>query len=319
MTTGDLHVVFGAGPLGRSVMHELARRGKRVRMVNRSGMMRDAPPGVEVAAGDAYEPAAARTLTKGAAVVYQCAQPAYTEWPQKFPLLQAAVLEGAAANGARLVIGENLYMYGDTNGTPLTEDLPYAARGSKGRTRAAMAQAALTAHRAGKVSVAIGRSSDFFGPGVLGSAVGEIVFPAVAVGRSAQVMGKVDLPHTYTYIEDFGKALVILGERDEALGQTWHVPNAETVTTRQFLQMAAEAAGRPLKMQVAGPFLLVAVGLFNPNVREFWEMRYGFEKPHIVDSGKFERAFRMKATPLGEAIRQTVAWFQANPQPNGKR
>ena len=119
-----------------------------------------------------------------------------------------------------------------------------------------------------------------------------------------------DLPHTYTYIEDFGRALVSLGERDEALGQAWHVPNAATVSTRRFLEMAAEAAGRPLKMLAAGPILLTAVGLVNANMREFWEMRYEFEKPHVVDSSKFERAFGMRATPLGEAVRRTVDWFQ---------
>ena len=37
------HVIFGTGPLGTAVMRELVRRGKRVRMVNRSGR---APQGV---------------------------------------------------------------------------------------------------------------------------------------------------------------------------------------------------------------------------------------------------------------------------------
>ena len=32
----ELHVVFGAGPLGRSVMEELVRRGKTVRVVSRA-------------------------------------------------------------------------------------------------------------------------------------------------------------------------------------------------------------------------------------------------------------------------------------------
>jgi nucleoside-diphosphate-sugar epimerase len=312
----DLHVVFGTGPLGRAVMDELVQRGRRVRMVNRTGKLPGAPAGVEVMAGDASDSTVVRTLTQGAAVAYQCAQPRYTEWPRKFPALQGAILEGLAGGNARLVIGENVYMYGDTGGRRLNEDLPYAARGPKGRTRAAMAEAALAAHHAGKVRVAIGRGSDFFGPGVRGSAAGEIVFAAIVAGRAAQAMGDLDLPHSYTYIKDFGKALVILGERDEALGQAWHVPNAEAVTMRQFLQMAAQAAGRPLKVQVAGPALLAAVGLFNPEVRELWELRYEFEKPFVVDSSRFERTFNMPVTPLGEAIERTVAWFQALPPRN---
>jgi len=36
-------------------------------------------------------------LTRGAAVVFQCAQPPYHQWPEKFPALQAAILDGKEA------------------------------------------------------------------------------------------------------------------------------------------------------------------------------------------------------------------------------
>ncbi len=152
----NLHVVFGAGPLGRSVVNELVRRGQTVRVVSRSGLMAEAPQGVELVSGDLYNPSVVRELTQGAAVAYQCAQPHYWEWPQKFPPLQAAIIEGLTGTGTKLVIGENTYMVGDTDGKPLTEDLPYAAHTRKGKVRAAMSEAALAAHKAGKVQVATG-------------------------------------------------------------------------------------------------------------------------------------------------------------------
>lgn len=231
----ELHVVFGAGPLGRSVVEELVRRGKTVRVVNRSGNMAEAPQGVELAAGDLYDSAAVRRLTQGAVAAYQCSQPPYGEWPQKFPPLQAAIIEGLTGSDAKLVIAENCYLYGDTDGKPLTEDLPAAASTRKGQVRAMMSEAALDAHRAGKVRVTIGRGSDFFGPWALGSAVGERVFYPALAGKAASFSGKLDLPHTVTYISDFGRALVLLGERDEALGQAWHVPSDRPrITQRQF-------------------------------------------------------------------------------------
>ena len=92
MTPSNLHVVFGAGPLGRAVTHELVRRGQAVRVVSRRGQMAEAPQGVELVAGDLYNASAVRQLAQGAAVAYQCAQPAYHEWPQKFPPLQAAII-----------------------------------------------------------------------------------------------------------------------------------------------------------------------------------------------------------------------------------
>ena len=95
--------------------------------------MAEAPQGVELLAGDLYDPAAVRKLTQGAAVAYQCAQPHYWEWPQKFPPLQAAIIEGLTGTGTKLVIGENTYMYGDTDGKPLTETCP--TRRPRGRVR----------------------------------------------------------------------------------------------------------------------------------------------------------------------------------------
>ena len=311
--TSELHVVFGAGPLGRSVVEELARRGKTVRVVSRSGTMAEAPQGVELVAADLYDAAAVRKLTQGAAVAYQCAQPHYWEWPQKFPPLQAAIIEGLTGTGTKLVIAENLYMYGDTNGKPLTEDLPYAATTRKGKVRATMAEAALATHRAGKVPVAIGRASDFFGPWALGSSHGERVFYPALAGKAASFGGKLDLPHTATYIGDFGRALVILGERDEALGQAWHVPSDRPqITQRQFAELLYRETGHPVKASGVGKTMLALVGLFVPGARETVEMLYEFEKPFVVDSSKLTTTFGMQGTPLREAIKATVAWYQQN-------
>jgi nucleoside-diphosphate-sugar epimerase len=292
-------------------MDELVARGRTVRMVNRSGAMEDAPHGIELMSGDAYDRAFAREAARGAAVVYQCAQPGYTQWVEKFPPLQASVLDAAADVGAKLVIGENLYMYGDIGGKPLTEDLPYAAKTKKGKVRAQMANDALAAHRAGKVRVAIGRASDFFGPYGLGSAMGERVFVPALQGKKASLIGNLDMPHSYTYLPDFGRALAILGERDEALGQAWHVPNDRPdITQREFTNLVFEEIGLPPQMSGMGRAMMRLGGLFIPEAREGIEMMYEFEKPFVVDSNKFERTFGVKATPLEESIPATVAWYR---------
>lgn len=293
-----------------AVMRELASRGKPVRMVNTRGRA-DVPSGVEVVKGDAYSTDSTTELTRGASVVYQCAMPPYTEWLQKFPPMQAAILEGAARNNAKLVIADNLYMYGEVDGV-IHEGLPYAAQTRKGRLRAQMAESALAAHQAGKVRVALGRGSDFFGPGVLASAIGTQAIRNALQGKSAQLLGKLDVPHTFTYINDFGKSLVILGEREEALGQVWHVPNDRPVTQRELMTLFFQEIGKPPKMVSMRGILMTMVGLFSPVVREMKEMMYALDKPYIVDSTKFELAFQVKATPLREAVRRTVEWYRAH-------
>ena len=303
------HVVFGTGPLGLAVMRALVADGERVCMVNRSGQAA-VPSGVEVARADVFDAMKLREICAGASVVYQCATPPYHKWPELFPPLQGVILEAAAEAEATLVIAENLYAYGDSNGRSLTDDLPLTARTRTGRTRAMMTAQALEAHREGRVRVAIGRGSDFFGPHVLRSAMGERVFVPALRGRSASSLGNIDLPHTYTFISDFGKALVLLGKHNEALGRAWHVPNPETVSTREFLTMVFEELGLPPKMTTVGPAMLHFAGVFSSGAREMGEMMYQFAKPFVVDSTAFEQSFGVRGTPLREAIRQTIDWYR---------
>jgi len=251
-------------------------------------------------------------LAHGAAVIYQCTNPPYDKWTEIFPTLQANTLEAAASAGAKYIVADNLYMYGDTNGQPIREDSPCIAHTKKGQVRAQMAEAVTDAHRSGKVRVAVARASDFYGPAALGSAAGERMFGFAMQGKAASVVGDLDAPHTYTYIEDFGKALAVLGERDEALGQVWHVPNAETLTTRQFITLIFDELQQPPKMSAMGKAMLRLGGLFVPAAREIIEMMYEFEKPFVVDSSKFAQTFGLPGTPVREAIKMTVAWYRQN-------
>ena len=305
------HVVLGTGAIGRAVMEELIKRGEPVRMVNRSGQMDDVPAGVEVVASDLYDQAKVKEVTRDAKVVYQASQPRYNEWPEKFPLLQKSIIDGLTGSGAKLVIVENLYMYGDTNGKPMTEDTPHNAHTRKGRVRGEISRAAFNAHNDGRVPVTSARGGNFFGPWGMDSTMGARAFYPLLRGKPAQLIGHTDLPHSHTYVKDFSMALVILGEREEADGQAWHVPNdMPKLTQGELVRMFAEEAGVEPKISGMGKFMMTIGGLFIPEAKETVEMMYEFDKPFIVDSSKFEKAFGMKATPTREAIRETVNWYK---------
>jgi nucleoside-diphosphate-sugar epimerase len=309
-------VVFGTGAIGRAIMQELVRRGESVRMVNRSGRMDEVPAGVEVKAADLYDQAQVKEVTRGAKVVYQASQPAYHQWTEKFPSLQTSIINGLTGGDAKLVLVENLYMYGAVSGQALAEDLPHNAHTKKGKTRSEMSKAAFEAHRAGKLRITAGRGSDFFGPwGLPTAAMGERTFYPMLHGKAANLVGDVDAPHTHTYIPDFGKALVILGERTEADGQAWHVPNdLPRVTQREMLTMIAEEMGVPPKFSAMGKTMMWIGGLFISEAKEMVEMMYEFEQPFVVDSSRFETTFGMQATPMKEAIKETVAWYKTHPE-----
>lgn len=304
----DLHVVVGTGPVGLAVIGELAGRGLRVRAVARHTAV-GLPDGVEAVEADITDPAAAVPAIDGAAVVYHAASAPYHRWPELLPPLMGGVVAGARAAGARIVYADNLYAYGPVDG-PLTEDLPASAAGPNGRVRAALAAQLMDADARGSVRAAIGRASDFYGPWGRQSTAGERLFVPAIRGTVAQVLGDPDQPHTYTYLGDFARGLVTLGTRDEALGQVWHVPSAETLTTRGFVDLVYGAAGNPTRMSVVPSALLSLMALASPMLRAVKEQQYQRDRSWVVDHAKFARAFGAGVTPHADAVALTLAWWR---------
>ena len=308
------NVVFGTGPLGLAVARHLVAAGKQVRLVNRSGKA-PAPQGVEVVATDATDLPASRTVCEGAAVVYHCATGAYGRWSEFLPPVMNGIIEGASSANAKLVYGDNLYAYGLVDG-PITEDLPYRPVGPNTRARADIANTLMRAHASGKVRATIGRASDFYGPYARQSTAGDGIFGRALAGKPAQVLGDADMPHTYTFIDDFASGLVTLGEHDQALGEVWHVPSAETVTTRRFVEMVFGKLQRPATLRPAPSLAIALLALFVPPMAAVKETAYQRENPWVVDHGKFSRAFGSSPTPHDHAISLTLDWFRSNePKP----
>ncbi len=297
------HVVLGAGPVGRAVVTALLRRGIEPAVVTRSAAV---VAGAISRPADLTDPGQAAAAVAGADVVFQCAQPGYHRWPQEFPGLQGAAAAAAGAAGALLVVAENLYGYGPVTG-PLTQDLPLTARTRKGAVRAQMWRDLQAAHQAGRLRVVAGRASDFFGPGVAGgSVVGDRFFTALVRGKAAAVTGDPDRLHTYTYIGDFGEALVRLSATPGTWGRAWHVPSAPAVSTRELARRAAAIAGTRPRLRRLSRWQLRLIGMLVPAVAEMDEMRYEFEQDWVVDHSAYAAVLGDHATPLDTALTATV-------------
>ena len=309
MSDGPVHVVFGIGQVGRAVANRLAGSSVSVRAISRH-QPRGLMAGVQWRSADATDPQAAIDAAIGATVVYQCLNAPYTRWPELFPPLQRAVLAAAERSGALLVTLENVYAYGPTAGKAMTEGLPLAATTSKGRARAAMTAELLAAAEAGRVRIAIGRASDFFGAGVTESTLGSRVFGNAVAGKRADFIGDPDLAHTYSYVPDIATGLVTLGTDERAIGQVWHLPGPDTVTTRALLAHVATEVNHPVGVRVVPKVALRTLGLVSPMMRGLAEMAYEFEQPFILDTSKYESTFATPTTPLGTAVRDTVAWYK---------
>lgn len=304
------HLVLGAGPVGTALALRLARAGRSVAVVTRSGGGPEHPR-VERVALDATDAPALADAARGAGVLYNCANPgSYQAWEREWPPLAAAALHAAEASGAVLVTLSNLYGYGPVPG-PMTRDLPLAASDHKGQLRARLWQEALAAHRAGRVRVTEARASDYIGPTVPASHGLLPMYAAETLaGKVASVMADPDQPHTWTAVDDVAATLVALGADDRAWGSPWIVPSNPPVTVRQVLrQLGAHAGTGEPRLRRVPRGVLRAGGLVVPLLREVLGVLYQFDRPFVADGSATTDVFGVRPTPWGEVLDATAeAW-----------
>lgn len=306
-TTPNIHVVFGAGQVGRKVAARLLERGLRVRLVRR-GPAGAARPGLEWRSGDITDPAFADATLEGATMLYNCVNPSdYGRWEGVMEPLHEAVQDAAVRARVPLVGLDCLYMVGLPEQVPFDEDAPMTPRSAKGEMRARLVRRALGLRDAGDLRVTFGRAPDYFGPSSPDSLFGARFLERLAKGAAAEVIGDPDLPRSYAYTPDVAEGLVTLGTDGRGFDRAvWHLPVADVATTRALVEAFYRAAGREPRMKVLPPWLLRGAGLFSPVMRAIAKMAYQWEHPFVVDDRRFRETFGAAPTPLDEAVRATL-------------
>jgi nucleoside-diphosphate-sugar epimerase len=301
------HLVVGAGPVGRAVAEELATRGDRdVVLASRSGA------GPEVAGArrmalDAADAGAVTAAAAGASAIYNCVNPpSYDVWPAIWPPIASALLQAAEGSGAVLATAGNLYPYGPVPG-PMVEGLPDTATGVKARVRATMWADALAAHRAGRARVVEVRGSDYVGAGVGDAGHIPRVVPRALAGRPVWVLGSPDQPHSWTDVQDMGRALATVAEDESAWGRVWHAPTNPPRTQREAVADVCRAVGRePVPVHGIPRLVVKGAALVSPVMRELEETLYQFERPYVLDSSAITRELGLEPTPWAEVCRRTA-------------
>jgi nucleoside-diphosphate-sugar epimerase len=296
------HVVIGSGPIGAGIARRLADQGETVRMVTRSGGGPEHPL-IERVAADASDARRLARLTEGAEVLYNCANPRYTEWEKLWFPMNNAMIAAARSAGAVYVLTGNLYVYGPQSGGYMSEDTPMAAVGRKGKVRIRMWEDAL---RSGVPAVEV-RGSDYIGAGAVG-VFSSVLLPAIAKRRAAWAPGDPDLPHSFTYTGDMASTMIALARDPRAHGRAWHAPTAPPITIRELVDRYCALVGTPRVAVHRMPrFVMRTAGLAVPMARELAEMDYQFYAPFHLDSSLTEKTFGLAPTDLEVGIRETAA------------
>jgi nucleoside-diphosphate-sugar epimerase len=309
MSSSDLHVVLGAtGGAGNAIVRALHAGHRAVRAVNRSGRA-SVPEGVEIAAADLMTADDATAACQGAEVVYMAAQPAYHQWVDEFPPMVENVITGVEKSGAKLVMVDNLYSYGPDAGI-MNEQTHEQATDKKGLVRRHMTGKLFDAHKKGRIRVAVGRASDYFGPHADNSVITALAIEPGANGKSIRWPGSLDAPHAVAYLPDIARAYALLGTDDRADGRTWILPHPDPMTGRQFLDMVKNALPTPVNTRAVSLMMLRVAAPFHIPSRELLGISYQWTDPFLVDDSNFRSTFGpIDLTPMDEAVRHTIEWY----------
>jgi nucleoside-diphosphate-sugar epimerase len=309
----DRITIFGYGPVGRATAARLIAEGRDVAVAQRRAPP-DLPKGAAFEPADALDRDAVVKAIRGSAQFVVAIGFPYSGvlWREVWPKAIANFVAACKATGARMVFVDNLYAYGPQT-TPLVETMPLSDYGLKPAARSAAARIWMAAAAAGEARVAALRAPDFYGPGVGPSFLGDTSIGKLAQRKAAVFVGSPDVLHDYAYVPDIARATAtLLAAPDSAFGQAWHMPCAPTRTTRDILQIAADALDVKLRISAMPAWMLGPSAMFSPFLRELKEMRFQWDRPYQVDASRFEAAFWSDVTPFETGIPATALASRAS-------
>jgi nucleoside-diphosphate-sugar epimerase len=300
-------ILGSGGSIGVPLARELRQYTGQIRLVSRNP--EKVNPTDELFPADFTDFTQIQKAIAGSEVVYVVVGFEYNikVWRQLWPPFMKAVLDACITHHAKLVFFDNVYMYAESAIPHMTEEAPLQPPSKKGAVRKQLHEMIFDEVEKNSLPALIARSADFYGPDNRNSTLSIMAAENLAKGKKAQAMGKLDKVHTYTYTPDAARATAILGNTADAYNQVWHVPTTgEKLTSRQWIQLIADELNVEPEIQLIPLWMLRAMGLFVPVLREFPEMLYQYENDYIFDSSKFENRFGMKAVAPVDGIKAMV-------------
>ena len=304
-----MQTILGAsGIIGTELAKELYRKyTKDIRLVSRHPeKVHDTD---QLFAADLLDSIQTEEAVRGSEIVYLTAgvpnnwKIAKAQWPVIMKNVLAACLE----HKAKLVFFDNTYMYGTSDGL-LTEETPFLSKGRKGKVRAEITTMLNNAIQNTDIMAMICRAPEFYGPGKTKSITNTLIFESILQSKKPKVLLNDTTLRTLIYSPDAAKSMALLGNTPDAYHQTWHLPcDNNRLTAKEFIQFTSEIYGKKLDYIILKKWMILAISLFNPGMRETIELLYRYKTDNLFDSSKFRRRFPdYKITTYQEGISEII-------------
>ncbi|MEX0346616.1 MAG: NmrA family NAD(P)-binding protein [Rhizobiaceae bacterium] len=305
---GTIVILGAAGRIGDAAARAFVEAGWRVKCVGRNARLAEMAPGVEPVRADAADGDALTRACDGADVILNALNPQYDEWDEKVIPMARNVAAAAKAAGATVFIPGNVYNFGHSISMNMREDAPQMRSTQKAGIRIELEGLFRQLAEENGVQTLILRAGDFYGGRKTGSWLDLMILSKLHKGVFTWP-GPLDLPHSFAYLPDLGRAFVHLADRREELSSfdRFHF-GGHTLTGQEMFRLTEQETGRKLKKSGVPWPVIRLMGLFKPLYREVAIMSYLWRTAHSLDGSKFDKlSGSFEATSPADAIGQAIA------------
>ncbi len=257
--------------------------------------------------GDAGEPAAVQAAIAEADVVVNGLHLRYDQWGNGRAEAQLqVVIDAMAGTGKTLIFPGTIYNYRASDRV-VDPRLRQDGEAPRGTIRIRLERMLREAAESRGFQVLVIRAGDFFGPGNHDEWYGAAMLMDYRKDRLYH-LGDLEKRHSWAYLPDLGRASAALAERraDFSCFENFHFAG-HWVSHGQIMAAVQTVLPRRVKVSPFPWWLLRAVGLANPVMRDIFRMRYLWQNEmELVDprlDGLLGPGF---TTPFEQAVTATV-------------
>lgn len=311
MSKGKVTVLGSNGHIGNAAMIAFRDAGWDVTGLGRSN--RKPVAGTQFFKGDADDVAVVRAAIAEADIVVQALHLRYDKWGNGAAERQLlVVLDAMTGSGKTLLFPGTIYNYRAKDRT-IAPGLRQSGEKPRGEIRIRLENMLRAAAEENGVQVLILRAGDFFGPGNRDDWFDAAMLMDYAKGRLYH-LGDLETRHSWAYLPDLARAFTALaGRRAEMQAfENFHFAG-HWVSHGQIMAAVQNALPKPVTVTPMPWWLLRAVGLINPVMRDIYRMRYlWLNEMELVDPRLDALLGPAFTTPFEAAVAETVAALLAS-------
>jgi len=309
MAKGRIVILGINGHVGHAAAGAFVAAGWQVTGFGRSN--RQPVAGARFIKGDADDVAALKEAIAGADVVFNGLNLPYDKWFNGRAEAQLArVIEAMGSSGKTMLFPGNVYNYA-AGEKVLAPDTPERPERPRGEIRVRMEGMLKAAAARGALQAIVLRAGDFFGPEAHNDYLDLLILREAGKGRVA--LADHEVPHSWAYLPDLGRAFVAVAERRAELAgyEAFHFAG-HFVTSGEVFDAIQTVSPRELTRVPIPWTMLSLLGLAMPLMRELVKMRYLWDNPMRLADPRLDAMLGPDfGTPFKQAMGETAARFFA--------